>query len=143
MSEEIPGNLSIPAADNQQALDQTQRALDKLIGTARVEAAFGPPAQHEDSLIIPAAEAICILGFGLGSGGGNGPTADGKASGGGGGGGAGGGYTRARPVAVVVVSPSGVEIQPVVDVTKIALVFIAAWGTMVVALARMMRKPRR
>lgn len=56
-----------------------------------------------------------------------------------GGGGGGGGGASGRPVAVISVSEEGVRVEPVVDVTKIALAFFTAFGSMFFMLARMQR----
>jgi hypothetical protein len=47
-----------------------------------------------------------------------------------------------RPVAVIIASPEGVRVEPVVDVTKIALAALTAAGFMVGMLLRMNR-PRK
>jgi uncharacterized spore protein YtfJ len=57
----------------------------------------------------------------------------------GGGGGGGGGRTLSRPVAVIVASPEGVRVEPVVDPTKIALAAITAAGFMLTTILRMKR----
>jgi uncharacterized spore protein YtfJ len=62
---------------------------------------------------------------------------------GGGGGGGGGGRVFSRPVAVVVASPEGVRVEPVLDVTKIALAALTAGGFMLATLARMSRRELR
>jgi hypothetical protein len=46
-------------------------------------------------------------------------------------------------VAVIVASPSGVQVQPVIDVTKVALAALTAAGFMVGMMLRMLRPPRR
>lgn len=47
--------------------------------------------------------------------------------------------TNARPVAIVIASPEGVRIEPVVDFTKIGLALITAWGFMLSMIMRMRR----
>jgi uncharacterized spore protein YtfJ len=59
-----------------------------------------------------------------------------------GGGGGGGGRIFSRPVAVIVASPQGVEVKPVLDTTKIALAAVTAFGFMFSMMARMRRGPR-
>lgn len=54
-----------------------------------------------------------------------------------GGGGGGGGGASGRPVAVISVGEDGVRVEPVVDVTKIAIAFFTAFGSMVFMLAKM------
>ncbi len=52
-------------------------------------------------------------------------------------GGGGGGGASGRPVAVISVSEKGVRVEPVVDVTKIAIAFFTAFGSMAFMLAKM------
>ena len=51
----------------------------------------------------------------------------------------GGGRTFSRPVAVVIVGPEGVRVEPVMDVTKVALAALTAFGFMFSMLGRMRR----
>ena len=44
--------------------------------------------------------------------------------GGGGAGGGGGGWSQGRPVAVIRITPAGVEVKPVIDVTKSGLTLL-------------------
>ena len=102
--------------------------MDRLLAGGDVARVYGEPVRHGDTLVIPAAEVLTIAGFGMGSGSG---AAGGSGTGarrGSGGGGGGGGRTLARAVAVVVSSPTGVEVRPIVDVTKIALAALTAAG---------------
>ena len=102
--------------------------MTRLIEAADVEKVFAPPIAHGDTLLIPAAEVVAIAGFGVGAGSGSGPDADGRTRRGGGGGGGGGGRTLSRGVAVVVSSADGVRVEPIVDLTKIALAGLTALG---------------
>jgi uncharacterized spore protein YtfJ len=104
------------------------RVMERLIAAADVSKVYAPPIEHGDRLLIPAAEVVAAAGFGMGSG--SGVVGDGSLPPrrGGGGGGGGGGKTFARSVAVIVSSPEGVEIRPVIDVTKIALAALTAAG---------------
>jgi uncharacterized spore protein YtfJ len=54
-----------------------------------------------------------------------------------GGGGGGGGGASGRPVAVISVTEDGVEVEPVVDATKLGLAFFTALGSMVFMLLKM------
>jgi uncharacterized spore protein YtfJ len=72
------------------------------------------------------------MGVGFGEGGG-------PDEGGSGGGGGGGGYALGRPVAVVVIDAQGVRVQPVFDLTKVAIAGITALGAMFIAYQRMAR----
>ena len=88
--------------------------LEYFLSTASVEAVYNEPIKHGNTLMIPAAEVVSIMGFGVGGGEANQNGAD---SGGGGG----GGSVYSRPVAVIISSPEGVRVDPVFDLTKIAL----------------------
>ncbi len=129
------------------AIDAVEVTLDKLLDVASVDAAFAEPIEHGDTIIIPCAEVLANVGFGVGYGFGqsSGAKEEGNNSnpgsgGGGGAGGGGGGRTFSRPVAVIVSSPDGVRVEPVVDVTKIALAVFTAGGFMLAMLTRMMRR---
>ncbi len=62
----------------------------------------------------------------------------GMGSGGGGGGGASG-----RPVAVISVTQDGVQVEPVIDATKVALAFFTTLGSMFFMLAKMRKAAER
>jgi uncharacterized spore protein YtfJ len=130
MAEEVEVEDMMPI----DAVIGTQDTLEEFIQTADVERVYGEPIQHGDTLIIPAAEVMVGLGFGMGYGGGN----DGGKNVGGGGGGGGGGRTFSRPVATIIASPDGVRIEPVVDVTKIALAVFTTAGFMIAMFTRML-----
>jgi uncharacterized spore protein YtfJ len=55
----------------------------------------------------------------------------------------GGGGSSGRPVAIIIIGPDGVTVKPVVDVTKIALAGVTAWGTMLMLLRRMRQASKR
>ncbi len=111
-----------------------QATLDRFLSTADVERAYGKPIQQGDRWIIPTAEVVAGLGFGVGLGHGGGDA--------GGSGGGGGGRAFSRPVAVIVVGPEGVEVTPVLDVTKIALTALTAFGFMIATLCQFRKGPR-
>jgi uncharacterized spore protein YtfJ len=125
-------------AEADASLAVVQETMDRFLEIANVEAVYAEPVEHGDTLIIPAAEVLCGMGFGAGYGFGKSEQADEPAQGGGGGGG-GGGRTFSRPVAVIVVSPQGVRVEPVIDITKIGLAALTAAGFMLSVLARMSR----
>jgi uncharacterized spore protein YtfJ len=119
-------------------LEMFQDTMEEFLAAADVRVVYGEPIQHEDTTIIPTAEVLCGLGFGVGSG--TGTNADegaDKPSSGTGSGGGGGGRILSRPVAVVIASPEGVRVEPVVDITKIALAGLTALGFMVSMMFRM------
>jgi uncharacterized spore protein YtfJ len=132
--------------------------LDRLTAAARPGAVFGEPVRQGDYTLITASEVTSAGGFGSASafghdsppphaegtpheGGEAGQDEAGRAGAGGGGGGGmgGGGGASARPVAVVVVGPDGVRVQPIIDFTKLAIVALTAWGAMLAARQGMRR----
>jgi uncharacterized spore protein YtfJ len=122
--------------------------MDRVYSAAHVRAVYSEPVQSGSYTVITASEVMAGGGFGIGQGFGPTPpepqTADADTSQptGGGGGGGGGGGSMGRPVAVVLIGPQGVEVRPVVDVTKIALAALTAWAVMLPTLIRIL-KPRR
>ena len=138
-------NESLPTSEEEietsDAIEVVQETLDKFLDSANVYAVYGEPIIQGDTQIIPTAEILSGLGFGVGYGMGRSNEADDKSQGSGGGGG-GGGRVLSRPVAVIVASPEGVRVEPVVDVTKVALAALTAFGFMFGMAARM-RSPRR
>ncbi len=141
MSEEKPINENteeIEELDFNRPLDIYQDTINSFLEVADVSRAYGEPVQSGDNLIIPAAEVLAGMGFGVGAGFGRGNQKD--ESQGGGSGGGGGGRVLSRPVAVVIASPEGVRVEPVLDVTKIALAALTAGGFMLATLARMSRR---
>ena len=137
-TKEVDLNATLP-----QSMDLVGDTLEKFLEVASVEAVYGEPVQHADQIVIPCAEIVCGLGFGIGTGfgvnEGQGEDDNPAKNAGGGGGGGGGGHVLSRPVAVIVASPEGVRVDPVVDVTKVALAALTAGGFMVGMLLRMAR----
>ena len=117
-----------PETETLVAATRAGDVMERLIESADVAKVFAPPIAHGDRLLIPAAEVFAAAGFGMGSGSGQVGARAGQARRGGGSGGGGGGTTLARSVAVIVSSPEGVEVRPVIDVTKIALAALTAAG---------------
>jgi uncharacterized spore protein YtfJ len=119
-------------------LNYMQDSFDGLLEKTGVDAVYGPPVKDGDTLIIPTAEVVTTLGFGMGySGGMTKPGAELNNTDGLGGGG--GGYGFSRPVAVIISSPEGVRVEPVVDATKLGLAALTAFGCMFGMMARMRR----
>ena len=134
-------DVEAAASDSMAAGGRAASVMEKLIASADVSKVYAAPIMHGDRLLIPAAEVVAAAGFGMGSGTGEVGERSGRARRGGGGGGGGGGKTFARSVAVVVSSPEGVEIRPVIDLTKIALAALTAAGFVWAAWRRAV-KPR-
>jgi uncharacterized spore protein YtfJ len=102
--------------------------LDKITAAAQPNVAYNPPLEAHGYTVITASEVISSGGFGIGSGDQ------------GGGGGGGGGFSMSRPVATIMIGPEGVKVRPVVDVTKLAIACVSAWGAIAIALSRMARR---
>ena len=96
---------------------------------------FGMPVSAGDRTVIPVAEVVYGFGFGWGSGGDEGAEGEDYGTGGGGGGG-----SKARGVAVIEVSPGGVQIHPVRDRTAIALAQLAFASSAAALLSRTLIK---
>ena len=135
--------------------EQGVELMEKLIAVAQPGAVYSEPIVSGEYTIITASEVSVGMGFGYGGGGGSmpGPTEDevttsdepesqAQAGSGFGAGGGGGGFSMGRPVAVISIGPMGVQVQPVTDVTKMALAFLTAAGSMLFMLARMRRMGR-
>jgi len=140
MNEQLPMNEPMDATS---AIESVNDTMDTFLLTGSVSAVYGEPIQQGDQTIIPAAEVLSIAGFGVGYGYGQGTEAareggePGDTGSGGGGGGGGGGRILSRPVAVIIATPDGVRVKPVVDVTKIVLAWITALGFIMATLMRM------
>jgi uncharacterized spore protein YtfJ len=143
--------------------EQSLDLLDKLIATARPSAVFGQPVTGGDYTVISASEVSCGMGVGFGGGGGTSaededqgikgrhdtvaPTESDEGlksrhdilppAGGYGVGGGGGGFSTARPVAAISIGPDGVHVEPVVDVTKVALACFTTLGAMALMFSNM------
>ena len=116
-----------------------QQTLREAIETVRADAVFGRPIERGETIVIPCAEVM--VGMGMGGGGGRGRTSatesERETSAGEGEGVGGGGGGRGRPVAAIVVSRDGVRVEPILDITKVALAGITTGAFMVFWLARL------
>lgn len=133
----------LESADTAAALDVLQGTLDRFMEPASVEAVYGKPIKNGDMLIIPTAEVASFMGFGFGSG--SGESTEGQEDtpmSGSGTGGGGGGSVHSRPVAMVIASPQGVRVEPVIDLTKIGLAALTSAGFIIATLARMKKGPK-
>jgi uncharacterized spore protein YtfJ len=150
MDKETSGPFFVPIKGHEEAM----ALLAKLADVAQPSAVYSEPVVVDDQVVITASEVSIGLGFGYGMGGGNepgamqpeaeeGPETEGEASegpaSGFGTGGGGGGGSSARPVAVIHISPEGVRVEPVVDVTKVVLAFFTMMGGMFIMFGRMRR----
>jgi uncharacterized spore protein YtfJ len=121
-----------PLASHQEGIELMKRLTD--IG--QPGAVYGEPVTVEGRTVITASEVSIGLGYGYGVGGAEpapeqeSERVEGQESAEGGfGGGGGGGGGGARPVAVIHISEDGVEVEPVVDVTKLGLAFFTLLGS--------------
>lgn len=128
------------------AAQTAEQVLDRVARTARPDVVFGQPIERDGVTLIPCCEVA--LGMGMGGGSGTNPTparrdmpGDQTTSGSGEGIGAGGG-ARGRPVAVVVITQGTVRVEPVVDVTKVALAALTTAGFMAFWVARLISATR-
>jgi uncharacterized spore protein YtfJ len=97
--------------------------LERTAGTVSASEVFGPAHEVGGRIVITAAAVERGGGFGFGSGG--------DAEGNGGGGGGGGGGVNGRPVAVIEAGPTGIEVHPIIDFTRLGIAllgtFLALW----------------
>ncbi len=138
---------------------QLTAMFDKVFNVHKPGVVFSDPIQAGDYTLITATEVIGGGMYFSGIGGGIGPNqkkdednqstqaqgTEGQEStqpSGGGAGASGGGWSGARPVATIIVGPNGVQVQPVVDVTKIFLAMFTAMGAMFLMRRRMRRFSR-
>jgi uncharacterized spore protein YtfJ len=115
-----------------------EKMLEKIYAAAQPGAAFSSPVVSGEYTVITASSLAAGGGFGYGSG--AGPSEDKAVPGmAGGGGGGGGGGSSSRPIAAIVVGPDGVEVKPILDVSKIALAAIGSWASVALMMARAAR----
>ncbi len=117
-------------------VDSFQATMDKFLSTANVNAVFAKPVRQGETVVISCSEVFTGLGFGVGEGSGEGRGENDQKGAASGAGGGGGGTTFARPVAVIVASPEGVTVKPVIDTTKIGLAALTTLGFMLATLAK-------
>jgi uncharacterized spore protein YtfJ len=133
--------------------EQAPKMLERILAAAQPDAVFGQPADASGYTLITASEVTSGGGFGIGMARGPAPKPDakgsptqaprlvGKQSIGGSGLGGGGG-SMGRPVAIIVIGPSGVTVRPVVDITKVALAALTASAAML-GMRRAIRRARK
>jgi uncharacterized spore protein YtfJ len=119
------------------AEQSVEKVMSRLFDTARVDAVFGQPVERGNATVIACSEVS--VGFGFGSGGG---PVDEKGNQVGGGAGA-GGSARGRPIAAIVITQDGVRVEPIMDLTKVALAGMTTGAFMLVWLLRLVRGTKR
>lgn len=94
-------------------------ALVAIFGEARPGMVFSEPEKVGDSVVFTASAWERAGGFGFGRGYGSEAGSEGGGSGGGG-----GGASQGRPVAVIRATESEIQVQPVIDFTKIGVTLL-------------------
>jgi uncharacterized spore protein YtfJ len=133
--------------------EQGMELMNKLASTARPEAVFGQPATYGEHTIITTNEVMSSLAFGFGGGDFGEAKPEGQAANvekgkedaspsGTGGGGGGGGVSLGRPVAVIVINPAGVTVQPIFDMTKISIATLTAFASIFSMFGKVRRSRR-
>ena len=128
------------------AMEKALNGVGELLSAADPEAVFSKPVEVGEYTIITASEVA--LGGGLGYGAGLDERDDEEGASAGerefsarlGGGAGGGGGSSGRPVAVITVGPDGVEVQPVIDITKLGLAVLTTIGSMALTLSKMRKR---
>ncbi len=107
--------------------DRLFAQFDQLQENASVNAVYGQPVETGGKVIIPVASVSYTFGLGMGEG--QGPRLEDGSQPGGEGGGGGGGL-RAKPVAVIEITPECTHVEGIIDEQRIALAGIAfaAWA---------------
>jgi uncharacterized spore protein YtfJ len=135
---ELPNEVDLHKVSD---AEQAAELMEMLFAVADTSSVYSEPVVAGAYTVITASEVGAGGGFGFGSGGGsdNRNEGEGKPSGGWGSGGGGGGGSMARPVAVISIGPDGVKVEPVMDVTKVAVTFLTAVGGLFMAARRLRR----
>mgnify|MGYP005837903339 CR=1 FL=1 len=119
--------------------DATTLFIEALASAVGVETAFGEPVTVGERVIIPAAETA--MGGGVGivhfPEGQRPPARVIRATSGGGGG------ASTRPVAAVVVTPQGVRVEPIFDLSRVVLTGIASTAGFLQGLLAFVRAVRK
>lgn len=120
--------------------DKANAVIGRLFEVAQPEKAFSVAATSHDFTVITASEVSVSMGLAYGGGGGSDTITNSKddvTGSGFGGGGGGGGVAKARPIAAIEISPNGVKVEPIVDITTLALAFFTMLGTMMMLFSKM------
>lgn len=152
-------DLAVKSTDR--AHERASQVMRDLVSVASADRVYSEPVVAGDRTVITAAEVQTGMGFGYGldagRGHGSGPGEEpnlkarvvswGRTRGDPGetgprAGGGGGGQAAGRPVAVITIGPDGVDVQPVLDRTRIALTALMAFGAIGLTLIRLRRGGR-
>jgi len=135
MSDEL-NKLIIEAIPDQ---EKANEVIGRLFTVAQPGTIFSEPVVAGEHTVITASEVSVGMGLGYGGGGGFEPQGEGQTDqeGGLGSGGGGGGYATGRPIAAISIGPDGVRVDPIADVTKIALAFFTMLGSLILMIRKM------
>lgn len=134
---------------------QAAEVMEKLIAVAQPGVIYSEPVTAEGHTVITASELSVAMGFGYGGGIGTdtemaegeilseNESQDGMDGAGIGYGGGGGGVSNGRPVAIISIGSEGVQVQPVMDLTKITLAVFTTLGSMLFMLGKMRKGNQR
>lgn len=105
-------------------LDELQKQFQEMQNKAAVRTVFGEVIEVDGRRFIP----VATVAYGFGMGGGQGPTRQDKGDSPGGGGG--GGAVRVEPIAVIEITEGTLKVQPIVNVTRVAIagLLMGAWS---------------
>ncbi|HLJ60223.1 MAG TPA: spore germination protein GerW family protein [bacterium] len=107
-------------------IDRLADRIKELHDRAGTRTVFGDPVELRGRTIVPVARVCYAFGMGMGHGRKRPEGDDGMVGEGGGG----GGGVSVKPLAVVEVTDTAINVVPIVDATRLALVgmALAAWG---------------
>lgn len=132
--------------ENVASQDEAFALIGRLFEVAKPSAVFSEPQTVGDYTVITAGEVMVSMGAGFGGGGGSGPEEDAlgvvREEGGFGVGGGGGGFAMGRASAAISVGPDGVRVEPIFDVTKVAIALFTTFAAIVATLAQIARVRR-
>ncbi len=115
-------------------LDDLQKRFQEMQAKGGVRSSFGEVIEVDGHRLIP----VAAVTYGFGLGGGQGPKREAK--GGVPGGGGGGGGMRVEPIALIEISNGAVKIQPILNVTRIAIAGMLFGAWTIFWVARMVRR---
>jgi len=140
----VPENQDGFFASSIENQKQGLELVEKVLRVAEPGAVFGEPTAIGDKMIITASEVVVTAGFGFGRGTQPADEDDAEdeqdAYGEGGGG---GGFSVGRPVAAITVGPEGVEVKPIMDLTKVWIALLTTVASMFAMRARLIGAPKR
>jgi uncharacterized spore protein YtfJ len=112
------------------SLEGVTPVIRRLREVASPQSVFGEPVRNGETVVVPCAEVWAAMG--MGGGGGNETDESGEGAGS-------GGSARGRPVAAIVIDPDVVYVEPVLDLTKVALAALTTLAFAVAWWARLSR----